>query len=171
MIKLCAGENRSIYLNICVPLQKAALKGNWPTAKHLLGNEDPRSILCAGIAKGYETLLHLAAGARQTDFVKELLKLMEPEDLTLQDRNGNTAFCFAVAAGSIDIAESMLKKNKHLLTIRGGENMAPLYMAAVLAQRDMALYLYDEANAKDNLTAEDQNALFFTCISTDLYGK
>ncbi|KDO77346.1 hypothetical protein CISIN_1g044420mg, partial [Citrus sinensis] len=162
-------ENRNVYLNICVPLQKAALKGNWPTAKHLLGNEDPRSILCAGIAKGYETLLHLAAGARQTGFVEELLKLMKPEDLTLQDRNGNTAFCFAVAAGSIHIAKIMLKKNERLLTMRGGENMTPLYMAAVLAQRDMALYLYDDAKAKDNLTPEDQNALFFTCISTDLH--
>ncbi|XP_044497675.1 ankyrin repeat-containing protein NPR4-like [Mangifera indica] len=156
-------ENRSNYLNTCVALHKAALKGDWGMAKHIFG-QYPRSIFCACITKGNQTVLHIATAARQTSFVEELVKLMEPEELTLQDENGNSAFCFAAAVGAIQIAKIMLMKNPRLLTIRGSENMSPLYIAAVFAQRDTASFLYRET--KDMLTEKDRIAIFFTFINT-----
>ncbi|KAJ0016867.1 hypothetical protein Pint_12142 [Pistacia integerrima] len=78
------GENSNLYLNNGVPLHKAALKGDWKSAKKLL-EKDP-TMLCAGITKGNETVLHIAAGARQTGFVEGLIKLIQSEDLTLQDQ-------------------------------------------------------------------------------------
>ncbi|XP_031278610.1 ankyrin repeat-containing protein NPR4-like [Pistacia vera] len=166
-LHLLSRENSNLYLNNCVPLHKAALKGDWKSAKKLL-EKDP-TMLCAGITKGHETVLHIAAGARQTGFVEELIKLIQSEDLALQDKKENTAFCCAAAAGATDIARIMLKKNPSLLTIRGGEKMMPVFLAALLAQGEMASFLYELSQAKHVFQWEDEIALFFTCLTNGLY--
>ncbi|KAJ0018035.1 hypothetical protein Pint_12186 [Pistacia integerrima] len=137
---------------------------------HLLSRENKNLYLgnCVPLSKAAIK----AARARQTSFVEELIKLMKSEDLTLLDQKGNTALCFAAAAGAIEIARIMLKKNPSLLTIRGGENMMPVFMAARLAKGEMASFLYDElSQAKHVFKWEDEVALFFTCLTTSLYGK
>ncbi|TXG71910.1 hypothetical protein EZV62_000489 [Acer yangbiense] len=113
--------------------KKAALAGNFKEAKSLLGDEsnDHLSMLRIAITEMDETILHISNGARQVGFVEKIIKLMEPDDLKLQDRNGNTAFCFAAAAGSIEIVKLMLDKNLDLLTLRGVDNKVSLYMAAL----------------------------------------
>ncbi|KAI9194327.1 hypothetical protein LWI28_028234 [Acer negundo] len=65
---------------------------------------------------------------------------MEPDDLKLQDSNGNTAFCFAAAAGSLEITKLMLDKTPDLLTLRGADNMLPLYMAALFGRTEMSKF-------------------------------
>ncbi|KAK3190066.1 hypothetical protein Dsin_029627 [Dipteronia sinensis] len=161
-------RNRDLYCSKCVPLQKAALTGNIKEARNLLG-VDPRRILLTAITERDETVLHIAAGARQTAFVEEILKLMEPDDMKLQDRNGNSAFCFAAAARSMGIAKLMLDKNPDLITLRGAENMVPLYIAALYGRAQMAEFLYD--GTESHLTEYDQAHLFFKCIRTDLYDE
>ncbi|KAJ0082664.1 hypothetical protein Patl1_12292 [Pistacia atlantica] len=169
-LHLLSRENSNLYLNNCVPLYKAALKGDWTTAKKLL-DKDP-TMLRASITKGQETVLHIAAGAKQTRFVEALITLMQPEDLTLSDQNGSTAFCCAAAAGATEIARIMLKKNPSLLTIRGSENMMPVFLAALLAQGEMSSFLYDElSQAQHVFNWDDKVALFFTCLTNGLYGK
>ncbi|KAM5585093.1 ankyrin repeat-containing protein ITN1 [Rosa sericea] len=166
-------NNRELYLNTCVPLSKYALKGNWEAAERIL-KEDP-SLLTSSITRGGETVLHIAAGARHVRFVEKLVEMMEElngnetcsQDLALQDMNGNTAFSIAAAAGSIEIAEILIKKNKDLPIIRGGEGMTPLYMAALLGQSVMADNLY--SGTKEMLEEVDRQALFFTCIDNGLY--
>ncbi|KAJ0018511.1 hypothetical protein Pint_12157 [Pistacia integerrima] len=165
---LLSRENSNLYLNNCVPLYKVALKGDWTSAKKLL--EKDTTMLCASITKGHETVLHIAAGAKQTDFVEELIKLMQPKDLTLPVQKGNTAFCCAAAAGATGIARIMLKKNPDLLTIRGGEKMMPVFLAALLAQAEMTYFLYDELSQANHVFKwNDKVALFFTCLSNGLY--
>ncbi|XP_031261865.1 ankyrin repeat-containing protein NPR4-like isoform X3 [Pistacia vera] len=167
-LHLLSRENSNLYLNNCVPLYKAALKGDWTSAKKLL--EKDRTMLCSSITKGHETVLHIAAGAKQTGFVEELIKLMQAEDLTMPDHKGNTAFCCAAAAGAIGIARIMLKKNPNLLTIRGGGKMMPVFLAALLAQEEMTYFLYDElSQAKHVFKWDDKVALFFTCLTDGLY--
>lgn len=95
--------------------------------------------------------------------------MMEPEDLILQDENGDAAFYFAAAVGSVQIARIMLKINPSLLMIRGGKGMTPLYVAALLGRREMALFLY--YRSKKSLTEEDRKAIFFTSVNTGIYGK
>ncbi|KAM5585129.1 ankyrin repeat-containing protein [Rosa sericea] len=166
-------DNRELYLNTCVPLNKYALKGNWEAAERILRN-DPR-LLTYSITRGWDTVLHIAAGARHVHFVEKLVEMMEElngkekcsQDLALQDMNGNTAFCIAAAAGSIEIAQIMMKKNKYLPVIRGGEGMTPLYMATLLGQSVMADNLY--SRTKEMLEEADRQALFFTCIDNGLY--
>ena len=150
-----------------MPLYKYALKGKWEAAEQIL-NEDPTLLTCS-ITRGEDTVLHVAAGARHVHFVKKLVEMMDKQDLKLKDINGNTAFSIAAAAGSIEIVDIMMKKNEYLPTIRGGQGMTPLYMAALMRQSEMADYLY--SGTKEMLDDADRHALFFTCIDNGLYGK
>ncbi|KAJ7969320.1 Ankyrin repeat-containing protein [Quillaja saponaria] len=156
---------REKYLNLCVPLYKAALRGDWKAARSYFTKDI--TMLNASITKGWETVLHIAAGANHVHFVEELVKLMDENDLALKDYKGNTAFCFAAAVGNIEITEIMRQKNQNLPTIRGGAGVTPLYMSILQGQREMALYLYPKTI--EVLEKGDWNMLFFTCIKTGLY--
>ncbi|XP_031255119.1 uncharacterized protein LOC116113114 [Pistacia vera] len=178
---LLSEKNRNHKL--CLDLHKTALEGNVDEGKRLLRENSGSKVLRAAITEGLETVLHVAAGAKQTRFVEEMMKyLVEQEDMStllsilkLQNHKRNTAFCFAVMVGSMEIVQTMLDKDLSLLTIRGGQNMTPLYLASVFGQREIASFLYNKirdkgANALEEiLTAEDKRAIFFVSIKTTLY--
>ncbi|KAJ0013845.1 hypothetical protein Pint_21542 [Pistacia integerrima] len=107
---------------LLLALRKAALEGN--VAEDIIGlMRHNRKLLRAAITEEHETVIHLAAGAKQTQFVEEAIKLIEEEQkdyLKFQNKKCNTAFCYAAMAGSKEIAQAMLKKDQSLLTIRGG---------------------------------------------------
>ncbi|XP_028057663.1 ankyrin repeat-containing protein ITN1-like isoform X2 [Camellia sinensis] len=161
-----SGEARDQYLAICLPLYQAALKGDWKAANGVI--EIFPTVIRSSITKGWETALHIAAAAKRIHFVEELVGLMNPEDLELQNSNGNTALCFAAAAGTVRIAEVMINKNERLPMIRGSQGMTPLYMAALLGHSDMVWYLYQKTKSED-LSDEDRIGILNTCVSTDLY--
>ncbi|KAH9687271.1 ANK REP REGION domain-containing protein [Citrus sinensis] len=161
-------QDKKLYSHKCVPLYKAALKGDCNEAKRILG-DDHQSMLRAAVTKGYQTILHVATGAKQTNFVKQMVELTGHDNLlSLQDENGNTAFCFAAAVGSVEIAQFMLQRNPNLLTIRGGGQMTPLYIAALFGKSKMASFLYRQN--EDNLEPDDLENTFFVSIETGLYG-
>lgn len=167
MFQIFTAEARRRYFRQCVPLYKAALKGDWRAAKDIIIRDD--TIICACITKGWQTALHVAAGARHVEFVEELVKLLDKEDLVLQDQKGNTAFCFAAAAGTVQVAKIMIQKNPTLPVIRGGEGMTALYFATLFGHGEMAAYLYPKII---QIIEEGERAgIFFTCINTDLYGN
>ncbi|XP_061373857.1 uncharacterized protein LOC133316152 [Gastrolobium bilobum] len=158
-------QNTRDYLNKCVPLYNLAIKGDWKEARTILVADS--RLVNAAISKGWATLLHVAAEANHLYFIEELVKLLNEDDLEIQDYKGNTAFCFAAAVGNVRIAEAMVRKNRRLPTIRGGEGVTPLHMAALQGQREMAMYLYP-------LTVHifndgDWSLLFFLCINTGIY--
>ncbi|THG09869.1 hypothetical protein TEA_008688 [Camellia sinensis var. sinensis] len=163
---LLSREARDQYLAICIPLYQAALKGDWKAANGVI--DILPTVIRSSITKGRETALHIAAAAKRIHFVEELVGLMNPEDLELQNSNGNTALCFAAAAGTVRIAEVMINKNEHLPMIRGSQGMTPLYMAALLGHSDMVWYLYQKTKSED-LSDEDRIGILNTCVSTDLY--
>lgn len=164
---LVAEETREKYLKLCVPLHKAALKGDRKEVNHII-EQDP-TLLTAAITKGWLTVLHVAAGANHVHLVEELVKKMEKNDLELQDYKGNTAFCFAAAAGNTEIAEIMLQKNAVLPTIRGGQGVTPIIMAVLQGKSDMALYLYPRTY--EIFEDWDWSILFFISINIGIYGK
>lgn len=155
------------FVNLCIPIHKLALEGNWPAAKSLIDEEN--KLKNAAITNGWPTLLHIAAGANHIEFVKQLLKMLNDRDLELQDINGNTAFCFAAAAGNIEIVNLMLERNTMLPKIRGKNGYTPLQYAALQGRYKMAWHLYDKTIEcfQDN----DWDSLFFLCIYTGIYGK
>ncbi|TXG71883.1 hypothetical protein EZV62_000462 [Acer yangbiense] len=166
------------YFQICVPLRKAALKGNLKEVYDILEVHeeilDRSSLLRMAITKGHATILHVAAGAGKTSFVEEMINSnsIQPSNyestLQLQDLNGNTSFCFAAAAGYVEIAKIMLGKNRNLTAIHGNHGKTPLYMAVMFGQKEMAAYLYEIPGI--NLNPDERTALFFKSITTGLYG-
>lgn len=149
------------------PLHLAALKGDWDFARKYF-TLNPRAI-CARITRNQETALHIAAGARHTMFVQELVNLMAPDDLALQNKVGNTALCFAAASGIKNIAELMVNKNNMLPSIRGSQGATPLCMAALLGHNEMVWYLYSVTKEED-LKEEDRIELLVAVITAGLYG-
>ncbi|WJX23955.1 hypothetical protein P8452_13124 [Trifolium repens] len=159
-------EHKKRYLTQCVPLHKAALKGDWKEGKRII-EQDPDLLYSAITSLGWGTVLHIAAGSNHVHFVDELVKLLDHDALELQDNLGNTAFCFAAAVGNVQIAEIMFKKNASLPSIRGGEGVTPLYLAALQGKSDMAWYLFPKS--REILEEDDWNMVFITCINTGLY--
>ncbi|KAM1431342.1 hypothetical protein ACFX2I_047307 [Malus domestica] len=158
--------NRDAFLALCMPLYKAAMKGDWDTTKYILKNNP--ALLTASITKGWETILHVAAGVRNNiDFMAELVSMMDEEDLALQDIKGNTALSFVAATGNVEIAEILIQKNRSLPTIPGDQGMTPLYLAALFGQSKMAWYLYPKTY--EMLNEQNRIFLFFCCIDHDLY--
>ncbi|TXG65945.1 hypothetical protein EZV62_007220 [Acer yangbiense] len=170
-------SNGERYFQICVPLRKAALKGNLKEFYNILRVHkeilDMSSLLSMAITKGYATILHVAAGARQTTFVEEIINSIQPGDestLLLQDINGNTSFCFAAAAGEVEIAKIMLNKNPNLNQAPlHGNHQTPLYKAVMFGRKEMASFLYDATSNANFWKQNELSALFFLSISTGLY--
>ncbi|KAG4381486.1 hypothetical protein AAZX31_15G152900 [Glycine max] len=99
-------------LHMYLPLYRVALRGDWEKANEFLnlhpGAENART------SRGWETALHISAGARCTKFVEELVKRMKTTDLEIQNKDNNTALCFAVAFGVTKIAKLMVERNINL---------------------------------------------------------
>ncbi|KAE9594296.1 putative ankyrin repeat-containing domain, PGG domain-containing protein [Lupinus albus] len=158
-------QHRHRYLTQCVPLHKAALKGDWKEASKIM--EQDNTLFNAAITKGWATVLHIAGGTNHVHFVEELVRRLERDDLELQDEKGNTAFCFAAAVGNVEIAKIMLRKNESLPRIRGGEGLTPLHMALLQGRSAMAWYLLPKS--KEILEESDWEILFHICINSELY--
>ncbi|XP_062001154.1 uncharacterized protein LOC133718343 isoform X2 [Rosa rugosa] len=156
---------KEIYFKVGVPLHNAAQRGDWKAARRIIKKYE--SILRARITKGGQTVLHISAGARHVRFVKKLLKLLDDHDLAIQDLKGNTAFTYAVAAGSRRVAEMMILKNPSLPTIRGGQGMSTLYTAAAFGRGDIAWLLYPKLIKV--IDEAERTGIFFTFISHNMY--
>ncbi|KAK7303886.1 hypothetical protein RJT34_14804 [Clitoria ternatea] len=153
------------YVNKCAPLYNLAMKGDWKEAKSMIVS-DPR-LKTAAISQGWATVLHVAAEANQLHFVEELVEMLSEDELEIQDHKGNTAFCFAAAVGNVRVSKAMARKNRRLPTIRGGEGLTPLHMAALQGKCEMAWYLFPlTVNAFQDA---DWVLLFFLCINTGIY--
>lgn len=151
---------------LCVPLYEAALKGDWGTTQRII--EKDRRTLTSPITSGGQNVLHHAAGTKYVDFVDKLVKMLSVEELELQDHKGNTALSFAAATAPIEIADILITKNQNLMSIRGGGEVTPLYLAARCDRPDMAHYLYDKT--KESLDDRDKSGIFFSCINNGIYG-
>ena len=95
------------------------------------------------ISRKKETTLHIAAAANQEEFVNKLLTRMTSSNsnLTTENDAGNTAMTYAAAAGNVNIAKAMLKRNIQLPNLG---RMKPLYAAASLGHSRMVDWLYSE---------------------------
>ncbi|KAK6797046.1 hypothetical protein RDI58_004747 [Solanum bulbocastanum] len=159
-------RTKPINLTMYVPLCQAALGGNWEKAREFFTlHPDATS---ARITKGWETALHIAAGANKVQFVEELIKLMSPLELALQNKYENTALCFAAASGLTRIAKVMVMKNRFLPMVRGSKGVTPLHMAALLGHREMVWYLYSVTDHQ-YLSKEDYISLLIATINSNLF--
>ncbi|CAN6571545.1 unnamed protein product [Malus baccata var. baccata] len=129
------------------------MRGDWDAAMELL-KRHPKAAT-ARIRKG-RTILHWAVFFKKVDIAKELVHLMRPKDLEIQDHLGLTALHHVIEGTpeSVELAKCMVEKNMKLLSIvlPSGETIpflagkiTPLIQAHDLSHEEgekMAQYLY-----------------------------
>ncbi|KAH9795621.1 PGG domain-containing protein [Citrus sinensis] len=76
---------------------RAALNGDWAVAKSIYDVYEGE--IGIAIAKRGDTALRIAAAGKYIEFVKELVKIMEAEDLAKPNKHGGTALSYAAASG------------------------------------------------------------------------
>ncbi|KAJ9553826.1 hypothetical protein OSB04_017871 [Centaurea solstitialis] len=140
------------YFDICVPLYKAARTGDWDAAKAIFdGNRD---YVRYAIDTDYNTPLHIAGCAKETPrmnkFVRNLLHLMNDEDLLLQNNHFNSALCTAASYGYTGMVRMMVDRNAALVNIHGIHGRPPLYRSAEQGRCETLRYLYGLSNNLGN---------------------
>ncbi|KAI9126880.1 hypothetical protein K1719_002476 [Acacia pycnantha] len=146
-----------------------ASKGNWEKAEPIFLDNPDKNIPSAAIAEGWTTVLHVAAGAGNVNFVRKLVALTNESDLVLQDRKGNTALSIAAIAGNLEIVEFLCGRNDTLPKIRSGTGFTPLLLAALQGRANVAEYLYSLTTDDNNFDEAEWNKLFLTCIDSGIY--
>nr|GEV12847.1 ankyrin repeat-containing domain, PGG domain protein [Tanacetum cinerariifolium] len=165
--------DREDYIEFAIPLYEASINADWKAAKRIL-DEKP-NLIRSSITENGETALHVAASAKRTkrveEFVQNLVNMMEMADLELQNKSYNTALCLAAAAGNLEMVDIMVEKNKALLSIRGSQEMMPLYMASLFGEHDVVKYLFDKSNGlRDHgWDAKNRPWLLQKCVEGDMF--
>ncbi|KAA8544475.1 hypothetical protein F0562_022485 [Nyssa sinensis] len=123
-----------------VPLCKAALRGNWNSAKKFFDQDG--AAVTAKITVNLDTALYLAVGTgKAIHFVENLVELMPTEALALQNIVGQTALMVAAIVGNTRAAVILVKKNPALLYTKDGKGNLPVHCAAYCDKRETLLYL------------------------------
>ncbi|POO04125.1 Transmembrane protein [Trema orientale] len=146
-------------------LHHAAITGDWRTAEAILREEE--ELLNSPITdETGETVLHVAVGAIQVEFVEWLVK-REGFRVHERDRNGNTAYCTAAIVGSLEIIRILRRLDPQFPSLRDGAEMTPLHLAASYGRSAAAWDLYNET--RQYFRVDEEKRLFFTCIDNEIY--
>ncbi|CAB4299286.1 unnamed protein product [Prunus armeniaca] len=117
----------------------------WRKAKEFI-TRDPNAIRARYSTGG--TTLHIATKFGHEHIVEELVQLMTPEDLEMQEYTW-TALHYA-ARLNLKMVECMVRKNKKLLGIAEGSNgLTPILLAAQHDLWDIVRYLYSLTPIQD----------------------
>ncbi|KAI3864267.1 hypothetical protein MKX03_006100 [Papaver bracteatum] len=154
-------------------ISQAAEDGDWEKAKELL-KTCPEGIdrvisICS------ETALLVAARNEQWMFVEEIVKLMSPEALELQDSLfGNTGLHYAAGYGKVKLAQLMAKKCPKLTQIRNLEGRVPLEFAVysvTVGQLETVAYLYSVTTNElpSPFSGREGAAILCTAIQANMY--
>ncbi|VVB06935.1 unnamed protein product [Arabis nemorensis] len=151
------------------------MRGNWKSAYAIL--LDQPALLISPINVKEQTILHIVVASRNVQFVKKLLQAYKDinnniNDLALKDNRGNTAFCFATASGSVDIALELIERNATLPTLPGCEGLAPIHIAALFGQTKMVQTL-SKYSSFDSLgySLTEHGHLFLAIVSAEIFGQ
>ncbi|KAI3868472.1 hypothetical protein MKX03_035645 [Papaver bracteatum] len=123
---------------------------NWRGANMFF--RDFPEVLMAEITKDGDTALHVAVRLGRADFVRELLKLMNPAQLETTTKKGDTALSVAAQGyNNLEIAQMVVKKNPYLLQIENKDERSPLAIAAINGDEEAFRYLYQVTVPKEML--------------------
>ncbi|XVE94265.1 hypothetical protein REPUB_Repub01dG0266700 [Reevesia pubescens] len=159
-------EGRKDYNRYGVPLYLVAMNGDIEMAKSIVSTY-PWAVR-QSVTEGMETVLHVAAAAKQIALVKKLvIEWMQPADLKLKNKDGNTALSFAAISGIVLLAMVMINREPSLPKIRNNAGVTPLHLAALLGHTEMVQYLYK--CTVDDLIDPERHGIFIICIRNGLY--
>ncbi|XP_059450796.1 ankyrin repeat-containing protein BDA1-like [Corylus avellana] len=123
-------------------LVDAALNGNSMELQRLHG-ADSLLLERDSLAVYPETILHIAAMSGQTEFVRELLKLIRPDFATRLDKDGFSAIHIASAKGFVEIVRELLIFNRELARLKSRDGRTSLHCAAITGQVQVIKELHD----------------------------
>ncbi|KAK1355071.1 PGG domain-containing protein [Heracleum sosnowskyi] len=162
-----AKEQKENYIDICVPLYNAALKGDWRAAERIIG--DCPNVINMSITNKHDTVLHIVSSTKHTYFAEKLVNMMKIEDLELQNLDGETALCLAVAS-TVKMVDVLLKRNNRLLVIRKNGDL-PFMSAISSGDKHMVEYIYSKTNnmEDDFWTYSDHKRMLMSCLASGLF--
>ncbi|KAI3709298.1 hypothetical protein L2E82_39058 [Cichorium intybus] len=111
-------------------LHRVTVKGHWYQAESILRKN--KEAMRVAIRNDGSTILHIAVGIGQNDFVKNLLSYInDDEEYVLEKRSsdGSTALHIAAIVGNRYAAHLLVEKNKDLLRIKDHKGEEPLHKA------------------------------------------
>ncbi|KDO77340.1 hypothetical protein CISIN_1g043183mg, partial [Citrus sinensis] len=112
---------------------RAALNGDWAVAKSIYDVYEGE--IGIAIAKRGDTALRIAAAGKYIEFLKELVKIMEAEDLAKPNKHGGTALSMLLhLEGRV-----MMKHNRSIAMVRDHNQTLPIDVAASLGHKDMPI--------------------------------
>ncbi|XP_063946358.1 uncharacterized protein LOC108212983 [Daucus carota subsp. sativus] len=159
-------ERKEDYMKICVPLQIAALRGDWHAAERILRKYP--EVVNMSITHREDTILHIVSSTKHTHFAKKLVNKMQVEDLKLLNKEGLTALLIAVSSTD-KMVDVLLKRNKELLKIRRGGSL-PLMRAVWSGNKDVVEYVYSKTDiAGENWGLRDKERMLDYCIAVGLF--
>jgi ankyrin repeat protein len=130
-----------------IALIKAVQSGDWKTTEEFL-RLHPDAVSEKMTFQG-KTVLHIAVAAGHVDIVEELVERLSEESLEIQDIEGCTALAETTFAGNYRMAECILRKNKHLVSIGNVNGRLPVVMAIENGYKELARYLYSLTPLED----------------------
>ncbi|KAL1825264.1 hypothetical protein ACET3Z_012042 [Daucus carota] len=156
---------RQKYNEICVPLNNAALKGDWPAAEKII-RQFPE-VVRSSITQKEETVLHIVSSTKHIHFAEMLVNEMNDEDLELQNGDGSTALCLAVAS-TVEMVDVLLRRNKGLLKIRKKGDL-PFLCAVYSGDRNMVEHIYSKTDLVDlKWNYSDKTRILDSCLAFGL---
>ena len=168
ILNIYADAQRENYLKICVPLYNAALDGDWHAAEEII--TDCPEVINMSITKKEDTLLHVVSSTEHTHFAEKVVNMMTDEDLELQNKDGETALCVAVAS-TVKMVDILLARNSRLLEIRKKGGL-PILCAIWCGDKNMVAHMYSKINLADKKwTQSDRRNILNSCLAIGLFGK
>ncbi|KAJ0752166.1 putative non-specific serine/threonine protein kinase [Helianthus annuus] len=130
-------EKRRFYEDL---LLDALLRGHWSRVEDIL--ETYKDMVTKALSDDGSTVLHIAVGRGQNDFVKKLCSSITEEQLLHQRENdGSTALHIAAIVGNKDAAELLVERNGRFLGIEDHKGRDPLHVAYENMHLDTIGYL------------------------------
>ncbi|XP_068304356.1 probable E3 ubiquitin-protein ligase XBOS36 [Pyrus communis] len=156
----------------CKPFFEAVQAGRWETARdfHI---QHPEAVRVRHPFSG-KTALHIAVEAGHVDIVRELVSLMEEDDLEIKSTGDDyTALAIAAIEGITEMAECMVTRNKKLLSISDAFNDIPLVHACVYGHWHVARYLYSVTPLEDLMPDKGPHGatIISNCFLSKEFGK
>jgi ankyrin repeat protein len=130
-----------------IALIKAVQSGDWKGAKEFLKLHP--NALSEKITFMGKTALHIAVAAGHVHIVEEMVERMSEENLEIRDNGGLTALAETAYVGNHRMAECMVRKNKHLVSIEDKNGFLPVVIAMEFGYKDLARYLYSLTPLED----------------------
>ena len=166
------------YVIECIPIYKAAIEGDWETAKRIFKKE--KKDLNASITCWGETTLHIAVGTNSSHrFVEQLVEQMmqiDPQMLLTGNCYGSIPLQYAAKVGNIQAVRLLVSLNPEMTQINNNIGETALKLAAMHAERETLLYLLEttkdvvgEDGTSPYREAHGADLLSFS-ISADFYG-